>query len=86
MANYKAKVAEYYNWKVRPRRAKVGDLILRKNSITNRDTTRGKLTPNWEGPYKVIEEVSPGTYKLQHMDGKVLPHTWNMENLRLYYQ
>ena len=86
LAKYKAKVVEYYNRRVYPRQAQVGDLVLRKAAITERDTSRGKLTPNWEGPYKVIEELAPGTYKLQQMDGKILSHTWNMENLKVYYQ
>ncbi|KAL0361372.1 UNVERIFIED_CONTAM: hypothetical protein Sradi_3821700 [Sesamum radiatum] len=42
----------------------------------------GKLDPKWEGPYKVMEIVNAGAYRLQHLNGKNVPRTWNIVNLK----
>jgi len=46
-------VAKHYNFKVRHKDFKIGDLVLRKVTGTTRGPTLGKLEPNWEGPYKI---------------------------------
>ena len=46
----------------------------------------GVLGPNWEGPYAVIEVIRPGTYWLEKLDHTLVPHAWNAEHLRQYYQ
>ncbi|GKB85296.1 reverse transcriptase domain-containing protein [Tanacetum coccineum] len=45
----------------------------------------GKLGPKWEGPYEVTEVLGKGTYKLRDRDGKQLPRTWNVRNLKKCY-
>ena len=50
------------------------------------DPTHGKLGPNWEGPYIVSHVVRPGNYELQMEEGKILPHSWNAEHLKRFYQ
>jgi len=35
----------------------VGDLVLRKMEAIGKEIIQGKLTPNWEGPYLLFEEV-----------------------------
>jgi hypothetical protein len=70
---------------VKARQFEVGDLVLRKVTIATKNHTQGKLGPNWEGPYKVIEIHRRGTYHLEAMDGKWLPHPWNIEHLKKYY-
>lgn len=74
-----------YNNKVVPRAFKVGDLVLRKASIGARNTERGKLAANWEGPYWVTESTGTGAYKLETLEGREIPCTWNATNLRRYY-
>ena len=86
VAEYKNRVARYYNSRVKPRSFKVGDLVLRKVMLNTRDPSTGALGPTWEGPYKVVEIVRPGTYRLTDLNDKVLPHPWNAEHLRIYYQ
>ncbi|RDX89907.1 hypothetical protein CR513_28302, partial [Mucuna pruriens] len=54
------------------------DLVLRK--IT-RTMDNNKLTPNWEGSFRIIEDVGKGAYRLKHLDGKRIPRTWNVANL-----
>ncbi|GJR84545.1 reverse transcriptase domain-containing protein [Tanacetum coccineum] len=45
----------------------------------------GKLGPKWEGPYEVTEALGKGAYKLRDRDGKHLPRTWNISNLKKCY-
>ena len=52
---YQENMARHYNTKFKPRKFSIGDLVLRKITLATRDPTQGKLGPNWEGPYKVIE-------------------------------
>ncbi|GJY59852.1 reverse transcriptase domain-containing protein [Tanacetum coccineum] len=45
----------------------------------------GKLGPKWERPYEVTEALGKGEYKLRDHDGKQLPQTWNISNLKMCY-
>ncbi|GJS16139.1 reverse transcriptase domain-containing protein [Tanacetum coccineum] len=45
----------------------------------------GKLGSKWEGPYEVTEALGKGAYKLRDHDGKQLPRTWNVSNLKKCY-
>jgi hypothetical protein len=85
MKRYQEKMARHYNSKVKPRQLSVGDLVLRKVTLATKNPSEGKLGPNWEGPYKVIEERRPGTYHLEDMNGRRLSHPWNAEHLKKYY-
>ena len=85
IALYQGKMARYYNTKVKLRRFEVGDWILRKVTQATKDPSQGKLGPNWEGPYKVIQYYRKGTYHLEDRHGKKLPHPWNAEHLKKYY-
>ncbi|KAL0373494.1 UNVERIFIED_CONTAM: hypothetical protein Sradi_3265100 [Sesamum radiatum] len=82
VAMYKARMAKAYNARVRPRNFQVGDLVMRKAEASG---PIGKLNPKWESPYKVVEIANTGAYKLQKLDGKNIPHTWNIANLKNYY-
>uniref|UniRef100_A0A2N9IDH1 RNase H type-1 domain-containing protein n=1 Tax=Fagus sylvatica TaxID=28930 RepID=A0A2N9IDH1_FAGSY len=62
MKRYQEKMARHYNSRVKPRQLSIGDLVLRKVTLATRNPSEGKLGPNWEGPYKVIEVRRPGTY------------------------
>ena len=33
-----------------------------------------------EGPYKVVDYFKKGTYHQRILDGKKLPHPWNVEH------
>uniref|UniRef100_A0A2N9HHE1 Uncharacterized protein n=1 Tax=Fagus sylvatica TaxID=28930 RepID=A0A2N9HHE1_FAGSY len=82
---YQEKMAKYYNTKVKLRRFEIGDWVLRKVTQATKDPSQGKLGPNWEGPYKVIQYYRRGTYHLEDRHGKKLPHPWNAEHLKKYY-
>ncbi|CAD5168155.1 unnamed protein product [Musa acuminata subsp. malaccensis] len=83
--SYKRAVARIYNRKVRPRPIRLEDLVLRRVEVSNPTRAHGKLSPRWEGPYRVVGVVRPGTYRLATMDGCPLPRTWNVQNLKKFY-
>ena len=85
MKRYQEKMAQHYNSKVKPRQFSIGDLVLRRVTLATKDPSQGKLGPNWEGPYKVIEIRRPRMYHLEDTSGRRLPHPWNAEHLRKYY-
>ena len=85
MMKYQQKMAEYYNKRVKLRRLNIGDLVLRKVTPATKDPTQGKLSPTWEGAYKVIQYSRQGSYHLETMDGKKLPRPWNIEHLKKYH-
>ena len=76
----------HYNRKVRPWEFAVGDLVLREATLATKNPTEGKLAAKWEGPYIVKARPHPGTYRLQDMEGRDLPHPWNAEHLKRYFQ
>jgi len=54
IARYKNLMAKQYDAMVKPRRFNIGDLILKWVSLATRNSIHGKLGPNWEGPYRVV--------------------------------
>ena len=78
--SYQQEVAKTYNKKVRTRTFQQGDWVLRRT-----EKTTGKLTPGWEGPYKIIEVRGAGAYRLQDAKGKIQPNCWNALHLKAYH-
>jgi hypothetical protein len=56
-AQYNQALRRYHQQFVHSRELKVGDLVLRR--ILNREGLH-KLSPSWEGPFKVMEICRPG--------------------------
>ena len=83
---YQRKTARYYNQKVKPWSYKPGDLVLKKLLSARKNPAHGKLGPSWEGPYIVTRVIRPGNYEVQTKEGKILPHNWNVERLKCFYQ
>ena len=77
---------KYYNQRVKLRRFNPNDMVLRKVSQTTRDPAQGKLGPTWEGPYEVVRYSRRGSNYLKDLEGNPLPHPWNVEYLKKYYQ
>ncbi|GKV52487.1 hypothetical protein SLEP1_g59063 [Rubroshorea leprosula] len=82
---HQSRVAKFYNKRVRARQFQVGDLVLRKAGLTNIHSHMGKLAPNWEGPYMVVQVKRPDSYVLADIHGRQLPYLWNVQNLRKFY-
>ena len=53
LARYQDLIAKHYNSRVRHRDFQDGDLVLRKVTSATRDSSQGRLKPNWEGPYRI---------------------------------
>jgi transposase InsO family protein len=81
-ARYNQALRRYHEWFVHSRELRVADLVLRR--ILNREGLH-KLSPNWEGPFKVIEVCRPGCVRLATEEGVPLPNPWNIEHLRKFY-
>lgn len=84
VASYQTKTAKHFNSKVKTRRFRAGDLVLRRAEAVGHPP--GKLGPIWEGPFEVIRQVRKGTYSLRDTSGRPLPRPWNVDNLKIYYK
>ncbi|KAK3000809.1 hypothetical protein RJ639_022457 [Escallonia herrerae] len=85
LAAYQHRVARYHDRRIRPLAFRIGDLVLRRVEASTPRDAIGKLSLNWEGPYRVTKYGGPGSYHLEHLDWKSIPRTWNATNLRRYY-
>ncbi|XP_072076442.1 uncharacterized protein [Arachis hypogaea] len=78
-------IARQYNKSVRSRSFVKGDLVLRKTETARKPPTHGKLVANWDGPYRISKVLGQGAYKLESLDGKLMPNTWNVSSLKKFY-
>ena len=62
IAKYKNLMVRQYDAMVKPRRFNIGDLILKKVSLAIKNPAHGRLGPNWEGPYRIINCKRQGSY------------------------
>ena len=85
MAYYQHKLKQGYDAKVKLRPLVLGDLVLRKVLSTAKYPTWGKLGSKWEGPYRITSVAGIGPYFLEDLDEHVIPHPWNVNNLKKYY-
>ena len=83
---YKNLMARQYDAMVKPKHFNIGDLILKRVSLATKNSAHGKLGPNWDGPYRVINCKRQRSYYLEALDGRKLEHPWNVEHLKRYYQ
>nr|AAM94933.1 putative GAG-POL precursor [Oryza sativa Japonica Group] len=81
-ARYQQSLRRYHQRHVRARSLYVDDLVLRR--VQTR-AGLSKLSPMWEGPYRVIGVPRPGSVRLATGDGTELPNPWNIEHLRRFY-
>ena len=85
LAHYQQKLKRGYDAHVRTRPLAPGNLVLRKVVGSAKNPAWGKLGPNWEGPYRITSKAGIGAYFLEDLDGLVVPHPWNVNNLKRYY-
>jgi hypothetical protein len=79
---YNQALRRYHQRFVHSRELRVEDLVLRR--VLNREGLH-KLSPSWEGPFKVTEICRPGCVRLATTEGVPLPNSWNIEHLRKFY-
>jgi hypothetical protein len=85
LGSYQHQLRKDYNKNVRPRSFQQRDLVLRKVLWSTKNPTKGKLGPNWEGPYRVRLLTGTGAYNLEDLDSIPLPRSWNISNLLKYF-
>ncbi|RDX88543.1 Pol polyprotein, partial [Mucuna pruriens] len=81
---YQKRIKRAFDKKVRPRSFKEGDLVLKKIPLNAKDS-RGKWTPNYEGPYIVKRAFSRGALILADPEGHELIHSVNADIVKLFY-
>ena len=81
----KQRVAKRYKSSAVPRKFEEGDLVLRRANIGAPILGHRKLAANWEGPYKIIEVLGKGAYKLSTLSGSQVLRLWISLNLRKFY-
>jgi hypothetical protein len=70
-ARYNQALRRYHQRFVHSSELRVGDLVLRR--VLNREGIH-KLSPSWEGPFKVMEVGRPGCVRLATIEGVPLPN------------
>ena len=70
-----------YNKKVQPRAFQPGDLTWRVRDETRKDPQAGNHDPNLEDPFGVTTSLDNEAYRIQELDGKAIPRTWNATHL-----
>ncbi|GAU51646.1 hypothetical protein TSUD_414680 [Trifolium subterraneum] len=81
---YQRRMKQAFDKKVRPREFQEGDLVLKK-ILSFQPDSRGKWTPNYEGPYVVKRAFSGGVLTLATMDGDELPRPVNADAVKKYF-
>ena len=71
----------YHSRKVLARSFEEGDLALRRVQSAKNSN---KLTPKWEGPYRVIRVTRPGAVRLETENAVPESNSWNIEHLRKF--
>ena len=61
ITSYQQQTTHYYNSKVKVKQFQLRYLVLRKVLQTTQEVGTGALGPNWEGPYKIVKVLQPGT-------------------------
>jgi hypothetical protein len=81
-ARYRQTLKHYQKRFVRSRVLQVDDLLLRR--VLTREGTN-KLSPDWEGPFRVTQVCHPGCVHLATEDREPRHNPWNIEHLHKFY-
>ena len=74
-ARYQQALRRYHCRIVRSRTLEVGDLVLRR--VLSREGLH-KLSPMWEGPFKVVHVSRPDSAHLETQEGVPVQNAWNI--------
>ena len=81
----KRRAMKRFNAKVKFRDFKEGDLVWRMQIDARKDPRHGKLASNWKGPFRILENLQNGVYRLETLEEKIVPRTWNTSHLKFYF-
>jgi len=79
----KRRATRKYNANLCPRSFTIGDLVWRMVSSARKKDD--KFSANWDGPYRIREDIEGGAYHLKHLSGEEIPNTWNVSHLKFYF-
>ena len=82
VARYQQALHRYHSHKVHSRSFEEGDLVLWRIQSTK---SSNKLTPKWEGPYRVMRVTRPSAVRLETEDAVPVSNSWNIEHLHKFY-
>ena len=82
----KAKVSRAHNKKVKPKNFQVGDLVWELVlPVGTKDPFFGKWSPNWHGPYHIIETTPGNSYRMGILEGVKFSRNINGKYLKRYF-
>ena len=81
-ARYQQALRRYHCRNICSRTLETGDLVLRR--VLSREGLH-KLSPMWEGPFRVIHISRPGAVRLETQEGTSIQNAWNIQHLRRFY-
>ena len=81
-ARHQQALRRYHCRSVCSRTLEVGDLVLRR--VLSREGLH-KLSPMWEGPFRVAHVSRLGTVRLETQDGVPIQNAWNIQHLPKFY-
>ena len=81
-ARYQQALRRDHSRRVKARSLEEGDLVLRRVQSAKNSN---KLTPKWEGPYRVRQVTRPGAVRLETEEGLPVSNSWNIEHLRKFH-
>jgi hypothetical protein len=76
-ARYLQGLRRYYDRRVRSWELQTGDLVLQRKQ----SSSGHKISPKWEGHYRVTHVFRLGCVSLENKDGKPEQNSWNIEHL-----
>ena len=81
-ARYQQVLRRYHCRNIRSGTLEVGDLVLRR--VLSREGLH-KLSPMWEGPFRVVHISRPGAVRLETQEGTPIQNARNIQHLRKFY-
>ena len=82
----KAKVPKFHNKKVKPKNFQTSDLVWELVlPIGTKDPAYGKWSPNWQGPFRVVDAAPRNSYRLETLEGVRFRRNINGKYLKKYY-
>jgi hypothetical protein len=82
----KMRVAKYYNKKVKVKQFAEGDLVWKAlQPIGTKNSTFGKWSQNWEGPFWVVRCAPGNAYILKTLLGEEFTAALNGRYFKKYY-
>ena len=79
---YQQALRRYHGRSICSRTLEVGDLALRRE--LSREGLH-KLSPMWEGPFRIARIPRPGAAHLETRDGIPIQNAWYIQHLRMFY-